>query len=159
MVSFSYFTCIHPQAISSAFSFMQPQIIFQNSIGSLLRQPKQTRMHSSRMRTARGSSRQLGGVCLSACWDTHLLPVWAWSPCQPDPSTSPLGVGLETPLWRPARHAGIPPPETCKACWDTTCKECWDTTPPGDLQGMLGYHLQGMLGYHPPVDRQTRVKT
>ena len=22
--------------------------------------------------------------------------------------------------WRPARHAGIPPPETCRACWDTT---------------------------------------
>ena len=40
----------------------------------------------------------------------------------PDPSTSPLSVGLETPpdqtsqpppwvwAWRPARHAGIPPP-------------------------------------------------
>ena len=50
-----------------------------------------TRMHSSKMRTARSSSRLLGvvwGVCLSACWDT-----------------SP-GVGLETPpplvwIWRP----------------------------------------------------------
>ena len=47
----------------------------------------------------------------------------------------PLGVGLETPplpdsssspwvwAWKPARHAGMPPPV------------------PGDLQGMLGYHL------------------
>ena len=38
-----------------------------------------TRMHSSRMCTARSSSRLLGDVCLSACWDT------------------PLGLGLETP--------------------------------------------------------------
>ena len=64
--------------------------------------------------------------------------VWAWRPPRPDPSTSPLGVGLETlqtrplnfppgcgpadpqdqtpqlPLWvwawRFAMHAGIPPP-------------------------------------------------
>ena len=50
------------------------------------------RMHSSRMRTARSSSRLLpGGVCLSACWDTsprawrppgqtpqHPPWVWAW---------------------------------------------------------------------------------
>ena len=35
------------------------------------------------------------------------LPPWMWAwrpPPRPDPSTSPLGVGLET----------------CKACWDTT---------------------------------------
>ena len=32
----------------------------------------QTRMHSSRMRTVRSSSYLLWGVCLSACWDTHL---------------------------------------------------------------------------------------
>ena len=61
---------------------------------------------------------------------------WAWTR---SPSTSPLGVGLETP-WRlaarhagipPAMHAGIAPPlENCwKACWDTTCNECWDSTP------------------------------
>ena len=86
--------------------------------------------------------------------------VWAWRPprcgpgdsSRPDPSTSHLGVGLETPppghtpqlpphlwAWKPARQAGIPPsPEicckacrdtTCKACWDTTCNACWDTTP------------------------------
>ena len=91
------------------------------------------------------------GVSASVqCWDTPLWvwlgdspQVWAWRPptlqCGPgdppraDPSTSPLGVGLEespsrgqTPqlphwvwAWRPARHAGIPTPlETCcKACW------------------------------------------
>ena len=89
-------------------------------------------------------------------WAWRPPQVWAWryppqgvsletpSP-QPDPSTSPLGVGLETPpgqtpqlppwvwAWRPAKHAAIPPlpPETfCKACWDTTCNACWDTTPP-----------------------------
>ena len=98
-------------------------------------------------------SRWGGGVCLDACWDTppwvwawrppqvwawrpprcgHGDPpgvgmetpqVWAWRPPRPDPSTSPLGVGLETSpsgqtpqlppwvwTWKPARHAGIPPP-------------------------------------------------
>ena len=81
-----------------------------------------------------------GEVCLSACWDTQPTPgvgletalgmgletpwVWAWRPprCGPgdpsDPSASPLGVGLESPL------------DTCKACWDTTCNACWDTSPP-----------------------------
>ena len=113
-------------------------------------------MHSSRMRTAHSSSHR--GVCLSACWDTTLpgvgletlpgvgmetpLDVGMETP-MPDPSTSPLCVGLETPpgqtpqlpprvwAWKPARHAGIPPPQTCcRACWDTTCNACWDTTPP-----------------------------
>ena len=35
-------------------------------------------------------------------------------PPRPDPSTSPLGMGLET----------------YKACWDTTYTACWDTIPP-----------------------------
>ena len=72
------------------------------------------RMHSSRMGTARSSSRQPGGSA-SVHADIH-----------------PPGVGLETPpdqtpqaspwvwAWKPARHVGI--------------------HPPGDLQGMLGYH-------------------
>ena len=63
------------------------------------------------MCTTRSSSRLLG---VSAS-------VHAGIPPRPDPSTSPLGVGLETPqgqtpqlppwlcTWRPARHAGIPP--------------------------------------------------
>ena len=69
-----------------------------------------TRMHSSRMHTARSSSSSWG-VCLSACWDTP-PQVWAWG--------SPLGVGLETPP--PARPLKLP-------------LECG----PGNLQGMLGY--------------------
>ena len=61
--------------------------------------------------------------------------VWAWRPprCgpgdppRPDPSTSLLGMGLET----------------YKACWDTT-------PPPGDL-------LQGMLGYPPHEQNHRHV--
>ena len=67
-----------------------------------------TRMHSSRMHNAHSSSHLLGGVCLSACWDT---PQGVGLETPP-----PLGVGLETckacwdpTPWRPARHAGIPP--------------------------------------------------
>ena len=78
------------------------------------------------MCTIHSSSCLLGGVCLSACWDTpsdvsletppvwawrpplgvglETSQVWAWRPPKPDPSTSPLGVGLET----------------CKVYWDTT---------------------------------------
>ena len=113
-------------------------------------------MHSSRMRTTRSSScLRGGGVCHSAYWDTPpgvgleaLSGVGLETQPQPQarPLNFPLGVGLETPAaqtpqlppwvwaWRPARHAGLPPP------------------PPGYLQGMLGYHLQCMLGYyHPPM--------
>ena len=75
------------------------------------------------------------GGCLSACWDTPPgcgpgdhpgcgpgdPQVWAWRPPWPDPSTSPLGVGLETPPLQPDPSSstlgfGL---ETCKACWDT----------------------------------------
>ena len=112
-----------------------------------------TRMHSSRMRTAVAV---MGGL--------HTPLEQAPPGCGPgDPparstSTSPLGVGLETPqpdppqlppwvwAWRPplARSPSTSPLgvglETCKACWDTP-------PPTGDLlQGMLGYHLQCMLG-------------
>ena len=80
-------------------------------------------MHSSRMRTARSSScLLLGGLCISAYWDTpprawawtppprvwtrrpptrppNLLPrVWAWRPPQASLPTSTLGLGLDTPL-------------------------------------------------------------
>ena len=98
-----------------------------------------TRMHYSRMRTARSSTHLLGG---SAPVHARIPPwcgpreppwvwawrpppqvwawrppwMWAWRPPRPDPSTSPLGVGLETckacwdtTPWIPARHAGIPP--------------------------------------------------
>ena len=80
------------------------------------------------MRTARSSSHR-GGICLSACWDTHPpgvglempppLGVGLETPPRPDPSTSPLGVGLETPLARPLKFS--------PGCG------------PGNLQGMLGY--------------------
>ena len=54
-------------------------------------------MHSSRMRTARSSSRLLGGrVCLSACWDTHRPGVGLETSPSCGPG-DPLGVGLETP--------------------------------------------------------------
>ena len=108
-----------------------------------------TRMHFSRMRTARGSSRPWR-VSASVHAGIHTPPplVWAWRPpwCGPgDPPEcgpgDPLGVGLETPwvwTWRPplARPLNFPP-------------GCGPGDPlPGDLQGVLGYHLQGMLGYH-----------
>ena len=77
------------------------------------------------------------------CWPGDTPQVWAWRPPRSNPSTSPLGVGLEPPP--PARPStsplGVgletckawwdttPPKETCcKACWDTTCNACWDTT-------------------------------
>ena len=64
----------------------------------------QTWMHSSRMRTNRSGSHLLGEVLASVHAGIPILPrVWAWRPPRPDPSTSPLGVGLET----------------CNACWDT----------------------------------------
>ena len=73
-------------------------------------------MHSSRIPTTHGSSRPWGGVCLSACWDTHPLGVGL---------ETPLGVGLETPLARPLNF-----PSGCGP----------GDLPLGDLQGMLGYH-------------------
>ena len=72
-------------------------------------------MHSSRMGTARSSSHH-GGVGLGVGQDSiplnfplgcgpgpdpPQLPPWVWAWTR-SPSTSPLGVGLET----------------CKACWD-----------------------------------------
>ena len=106
-----------------------------------------SRMHSSRMHTARSSSHLLGGVYLGACWDTPPLGVgletpspsvdletpWvgAWRPLQPDPSTSPPGCGSGDPHL--ARPLNLP-------LW------CG----PG--------YLQGMLGYHPRVNRMTGAK-
>ena len=96
-----------------------------------------TRMHSSRMRTARSSScRPRGGSALVNAGIHTSLGVGL---------ETPLGVGLETPprygpgdppqvwAWRPPWVWAWRPPETCcKACWDTTpetcCKACWNTT-------------------------------
>ena len=139
-----------------------------------------TRMHSSRMRTARSSSRQLGGVCLSACWDTpprcgpgdspgcgpgDSPQVWAWrTPPGGDLETppgvgleTPLGVGLETPLetpWRPLQlplGCGL---ENLQGMLGytpwETCKACWDTTCKA---------CWDTTPPPPPVDIQARVKT
>ena len=62
-------------------------------------------MHSSRMRSARGSSRPRGSASVH--------------------TQTPPGVGLETPLARPLSFPlGVDlettPPDTCKTCWDTT---------------------------------------
>ena len=103
-----------------------------------------TRMHSSRMRTARSSSRLLGGiVCLIACRDTHPPQVWAWRTPQVwawrTPQVwawrPPQGVGLEIP---PGCGPGDPPHPLARplnlprGCGLETCKACWDTTPPVD---------------------------
>ena len=110
----------------------------------------ETRMHSSRMRTARSSS------CPGGLSTRHPL-----GSRPPTPKSRPPRPSNPSPTRHPpaARHAGIAP-SCCKACWDTTCNACWDSTPV--LQGMLGYHLQGMLGYHTPpllwTESQTPVK-
>ena len=70
------------------------------------------------------------------------IRVLAWRPPRPDPSTSPLGVGLETPQARPLNFP--------LGCGPGDLQGMLGYHPPGDLQGMLGYHLQCMLGYHPP---------
>ena len=74
-----------------------------------------TRMHSSRMRTARSSSRLLGagGVCLSVCWDTPPRPAPGPPLGRPPPGPGPgrghtpipgpwpghpPGLGVDTPL-------------------------------------------------------------
>ena len=60
--------------------------------------------------------------------DPPQLPCWLWAWTR-SPSTSPLGVGLET--CKVCWDTTLKPPETCcKACWDTTCNACWDSTPP-----------------------------
>ena len=86
-------------------------------------------MHSSRIRTARSSSRLLGGG-VSASVHVGIPPgcgpgdtplVWAWRPPQARPLNSPWVWA-----WRPGpgQTPQLPPPgvglETCKACWDTT---------------------------------------
>ena len=100
-------------------------------------------MHSSRMRTARSSSRP-GGVSTRhpragtprdqapPQADPPQLPPWVWTWTRSS-STSPLDVGLDQiPLNFPfGCGPGDPQPlETCcKACWDTACNACWDSTP------------------------------
>ena len=92
-----------------------------------------TRMHSSRMRTTRSSSRLLGkgegaGGCLPQCMLENPLGVGL------DP---PLGVGLETP---PGQTHKLPP-----GCGPGDPLQARPLNfplgrGPGDLQGMLGCH-------------------
>ena len=113
-----------------------------------------TRMHSSMMRTARSSSHQLGGVCLSACWDTPPR-------CGPrDPpgvglDSLPLGVGLETPLGVGLETPQARPFKLPLGCGPENLRGMLGYTPPRDLQGMLGYRMPCMLGCSPPVNRMT----
>ena len=83
------------------------------------------------------------------------------------PSSSPLGVGLETPLARPLNlppgcGSGDPPGQTPQAppwVWVWRPAKHAGIPPPRDLQqGMLGYHLQSMLGYHPPCGQTDTCK-
>ena len=101
---------------------------------------KVTRMHSSRMRTAHGSSRARGGLpqCMLGYtpWVWAWRPPWvwawrlpspgvAWRPPWQGPSTSP-----QVWAWRPP----WPDPSTSPWVWAWTppcCKACWDTTPRG----------------------------
>ena len=115
----------------------------------------QTRIHSSRMRTTRGSSRQLGRGSASVHVGIHNPrgsgpgdppQMWTWRPpgCGPGdppgqtPQPPPLGMGLETPL---ARLLNLPlgvgletplarPLNLPLGVGLVTCKACWDTTPP-----------------------------
>ena len=106
-------------------------------------------MHSNRMCTARSSSRLWGG---STSVHVGIPPLGVGLETPPGCGPGhPPGVGLDTPpgqtpqlppwvwAWRPARHAGNTPPDTCKVCWK--------------------YHLQCMLRYHPPPPPRTEFLT
>ena len=77
------------------------------------------RMHSSRMRTARSSSRHKGGLHTTPSpWpDLPQLPPWVWAWTR-SLSTSPLGVGLDQiPLNFPLRWGSGPdPPQLPLGC-------------------------------------------
>ena len=91
---------------------------------------KLTRMHSSRMHTARSSSRHGGSPHPHG--SRHPPPeqapqVWAW---RPPPKARPLNFPPGCGPGNLQGMLGYHPPETCyKACWDTTCNACWDNTP------------------------------
>ena len=114
-------------------------------------------MHSSRMRTARGSSRLLGGGgCLPQCMLGYPW-VWAWRPpgCGP---ADPPGVGLKTPRCGPGDPPGCgpgdPPGQTLNFPLGVGL-ETPRARPLNFPHGCGPRDLQGMLGYHPPVDRMT----
>ena len=121
---YSFVFCLFSDAVSDTFDIYRHK----------------TRIHFSRMRTARSRSRLLGGegFCLTACWDTP-------HGCGPgDPPARPLnlppGCGPGHPLkarplnFPPGCGPGDPPqpdPSTSPLGVDLeTCKTCWDTTLP-----------------------------
>ena len=91
------------------------------------------------MRTAHSSSRLLGGVCLSAFWDT---PLWVW-PWPPGVGlNTPTGVGLDTP-----RPPNLPigsgpkhPPPKEQNDWQTGVKTC-------PLQAIIKEMISGINKY------------
>ena len=138
--------------------------------GSVLVQLLVTRMHSSGLRTARGSNCPRGVVSASVHAWIHSpgvglvtsLGVGLETPhgCGPgDPPGvglgTPLGLGLETPLARPLNFPpgcgpGDPPGDLLQGMLG------YHPSPGDLLQGMLGYHLQCMLGYQPPCEQNHR---
>ena len=98
----------------------------------------QTRMHSSMMRTVRSSSRLLGGVGLSACWDTAPRCVPGKPPPRCGPGDTPRCGPGDTPGCGPG-DTPLPyygpgdPPQARPLNFPPGCG-------PGDLQCMLGYH-------------------
>ena len=118
-----------------------------------------TRMHSSRIRTARSSSCHeglpqcmLGYTPLVVGLETP--QVWAWRPPIQTPQLPPWVWA-----WRPptlARPLNIPPEYGSGNIQGMLGYH--HPPPPGDLlQGMLGYHLQCMLGYHPAPPSMNRI--
>ena len=102
---------------------------------------QKTRMHSSRMRTARSSSHHGGSLHTpppqsmyphpleqAPPWlDPPQLPPWVWT-WRPSSGQIPLGCGPEN-LQGMLRYHASPLETCCKACWDTTCNACWDSPP------------------------------
>ena len=112
-------------------------------------------MHSSRMRTARSSSRPGGGggVSHNPPWDqAPLSPREQTPPSRPPPQEqTPAGVGLEIPLnfplgCGPGESPGQIPLNFPLVCGpgDSPLGQIPLNFPPGPG------NLQGMLGYHPP---------
>ena len=97
------------------------QWLFMTNLTPVVLTSNVTRMHSSRMRTARSSSHHVG-VCLAWRLPGVILDiclVWAWRP--PHPGQTP-----QVPPWvwalRPARNAGITPPLCEQNDWQTGVK-------------------------------------
>ena len=97
------------------------QWLFMTNLTPVVLTSNVTRMHSSRMHTARSSSHHVG-VCLAGRLPGVILEiclVWAWRP--PHPGQTPQ-VPPWVWAWRPARNAGITPPLCEQNDWQTGVK-------------------------------------